>query len=61
MQISLYLAAAFWFGLLLAAASDCLKSNSRNKAGWLLAILFVPLAGAVCYFLFADGRFVSEL
>jgi len=61
MDIFNYLLGAIWFTLLLAAAVDCLKSNNQNKVGWIAVIVLLPFLGPVLYFLYAQGRFISEL
>jgi len=56
-----YVLIAAWFALLLGAVVDCARSNNRSKAAWIAAIVILPVLGSVLYFLFAHGRYVSEL
>ena len=52
---------AAWFAMMLGAVVDCVRSNNHSKATWIAVILVLPVLGSVLYFLFAHGRYVSEL
>ena len=55
------LLAALWLLLLISAFWDCLKSNNLRKPLWIGSIILIPFFGALCYFRYAHGRYVSEL
>ncbi len=42
--------------LWICALISCIKSNNSSKLIWIIVIIFVPLLGAILYFLMGRGK-----